>query len=180
MRKLDLDKLKLGFPGINRVVGQNFHQATVYCMVKNGHKSGIEIKLKGKKEETISLTWEEKLPNDIADSWNDEEELTEYAATGLALLIITELTPYLAVRRCKKGSGGDYWLAKKQIEGIYKFEAMLEISGIQKETSNNSSKSRLNQKKKQLKSSPFFKDLVNAFVIVSEFSKPVIHFFNYE
>lgn len=57
MRKLNLDDLKNGQPGISPDVANFLTEAAIVCLIKNGHKSGVELKVEGFFEEKIQLIW---------------------------------------------------------------------------------------------------------------------------
>jgi hypothetical protein len=95
----------------------------------------------------------------------------EYAAYGIAGLLIWELTDYEVISQSVTGEGVDYWLRKKEVDpqNPFSYAARLEVSGIL-EGGRNLITNRLNQKLKQTKQSDHSQ--VPAFVIIVEFSKP--------
>ena len=101
--------------------------------------------------------------------WKDTQELTEYAATGIAILLIVEMTEFTVIKRARKGEGIDYWLGRKSDKPPFQNKARMEVSGIF--TGNETKiKARVKQKKEQ--TFPTDGDYP-AYVIVVEFSKPV-------
>ncbi len=171
MFRIDIDELRKGFPGFTPVAGSYLAEAAIYCLEYSGHESGTELNLHLEgDDELVPLIWHSKLPSDAASTWKDEQELVEYAAVGIALPLILNLTEYSEVQRARKGSGVDYWLGRKDERGFPILEALLEVSGILKESRGNSLNARVQKKKQQVKQSPY-KNLP-VYVIVVEFSTP--------
>lgn len=96
--------------------------------------------------------------------------MVEYAAVGIALPLILQLTNYIDVQRARKGGGVDFWLGRKDENGFSVLEASLEISGILKENQGNTVNARVQQKKLQVQQSAH-KNLP-VYIVVVEFSKP--------
>jgi len=170
MKTIDIDELKQGLPGITQSVGNYLSEAVIYCLISNGHDSGVLMAIEGENEENVKIVWEGEIDQDAVNSWNDKEELVEYAATGMALLLVLEFTDYTDMKRSRKGSRGDYWLGEKDENGFTILKALLEISGIYKASASNTVNSRVRLKQKQLENSPF-KNLP-AYIVVVEFSNP--------
>lgn len=170
MRQLQLDILTTGLPGITKKRGGNWYEAIVLALNLNHHQSGVILSLNKEVVEKIQLIWEEIIEKDAKLGWNDLTELAEEAATGLALLLIQELTEYKVLWRARKGSKIDYFLSKKIIDRVMMPEALLEISGLFRETKNNRVSSRVGVKIKQAKQSPF--NFLPSYVVVIELSIP--------
>ena len=83
MRKINLNQLKQGIPGITVAYGEFLWETLAYCLVKMGHESSVYLKVLGNKEVKIELTWSGKLNKEVAATYNDELDLAEYAATAL-------------------------------------------------------------------------------------------------
>jgi hypothetical protein len=64
-------------------------------------------------------------------SWNDLEEATEYAAYGMAILLMNDLTNSIVVEKSRKGTGFDYWLGDPN-DPLFQKKKRLEVSGILK------------------------------------------------
>lgn len=47
MRRLNLDQLKEGQPGISKSAGNFLSEAGAFCLMKNGHQKGVELKVNG-------------------------------------------------------------------------------------------------------------------------------------
>ena len=170
MRKINLNQLKQGISGITAAFGEFLWETAVYCLVKMGHESGVYLKVLGNKETKIELIWSGKLNKEVAATYNDELDLAEYAATALAILLVLKLTDYTYLKRAQKGTKGDYWLGKKDEQGVLILDGLLEISGILEENKNNRLSKRFREKEIQVKLSPYKSVLKN--IIVVEFSTP--------
>lgn len=157
MRELNLDILKEGLPGITRATGIYLHEAMLVALTKNGHRSGVRLKVEGEYEIELSLIWKEDVGKAILNIWKNERDAANYGAVGIALSLMTELSKFISFELGDIGSGIDYWMSSKKLNNdtsrLVKREARLEISGIFKETSSNSLKMRVNLKKKQMTAS---------------------------
>lgn len=164
MRKLNLDKLKNGVPGVTEAFGAFLVEAAMFCLEENGHQGKAILKITGEFEEHFKLVWSDKLTEEVKSSWVDKNEATEYAATAMAMLIIPVVTEFNYFRRTRGGT--DYIMSKAKNE---KDKSYLEISGIWKQSKTNSLKMRVAIKKKQVE-----KTIIDAeaFVVVTEFGEP--------
>ncbi len=155
MRELNIDRLKKGVPGITSTAGSYFAEAAIFALIKKGHKPGALLKVEGKWKGEFNLIWLEEPSKELTATWDDEQELAEFAATGIAILLALELTNYTEFKRARKGDRMDYWLGRKDKNGLSLLEALLEISGMLTETKDNRLAARVKQKKEQLKKSPY-------------------------
>lgn len=141
------------------------------CFDSCGHKSGTELKVYGTFGGTFAITWGDTISDDMRRYWQDEDEATEYAAYGIALLLIEELTGYTALQRANKGFGFDFWLGyyDERLPISTQREARLEVSGIRR-GNRRQILSRVRQKLAQT-------DVSNgqhpAYIIVIEFGNPM-------
>ena len=170
MRKINLNQLKQGISGITVAYGEFLWETLVYCLVKMGHESGAHLVVLGNKKTKLELIWSGKLNKEVAATYNDELDLAEYAATAMAILLVLKLTDYTYLKRAQKGSRGDYWLGRKDEQGVLILDGLLEISGILKETKNNRLSKRFREKEIQVKLSPY--QSVSKNIVVVEFSTP--------
>ena len=174
MSRIDLDKLKTGIPVISKKIGAFLAEAAAICLHLNGYKSGVKLKVQGEIEEILTIEWNDKITDDVLNSWNDAKEATEFGATALAILLLLEYTDFTYVTRAYQGTGIDYWLGTgeytKEMLPISNRKGRLEISGILKESKSNTVNMRINQKKKQSKKTDNTK--LPVYVVVVEFSQP--------
>lgn len=166
MRKINLDILKEGQIGLSSNVAAFYLEALVYCLMTNGHFSGVLLKVTGEFEETFELIWSDNLTEQIKQSWNDQSEAAEYGATGIAILLTRILLNFEILQRNVQSERTDYKIGFANNLAI---NSNLEVSGIFSETKTNSLIARVNKKIQQVKKR---KDILTAYVIVTEFSKP--------
>ena len=108
----------------------------------------------------------------VKSTWNDEDELTEEAACGIAILLVEEMTEYTVIRRSRKKTGVDYFLGFKESEIPFQDSARLEVSGILSGV-DSKIRSRIKEKVKQI--APSDDGILPAYVTVIEFSAPIAH-----
>lgn len=168
---LDLNRLDRGLPGITPIWGCFLSEASATCLVSQNHGLGVGMDVLGSKKAQFKIYWNGQVQTQELAAWNDEQELTEYGACGIAIMLVLELTGYTVIQRAKKGTGVDYWLGHKESNTPFENSARLEVSGIlqgdEKEV-----KSRVRKKVKQTEPSD---GLLPAFIVVVEFSKPLSH-----
>jgi len=173
-RTLDLRRLRGGIPALTAAVGSAMTEACMICFEEQSHKSGVELIVRGSFEEIFTVTWPGRVTDNMRRFWRDEDEATEYAAYGIALLLIEELTGYTAFERANKGLGFDFWLGYDhypvtRFDPSVQHRARLEVSGIRR-GSKQQVATRVKQKKTQT-------DVSNgeypAFIVVVEFGAPV-------
>lgn len=170
MRILNLNTLLDGISGITPIFGKFLWEAVVFCFIKMEHDSGVSLEIIGHKEENIKIKWEGELEEDTKKTWNDDQELTEYAATAIALLLVLKLTNYTHFKRAQKGTRGDYWLGYLDTNNLLILDGLLEISGILRVNKTNTLQKRFHSKKIQVELSNY--KSVDKNIIVVEFSTP--------
>lgn len=174
MRKLKLDILQKGLPGITPIMGAYYMEAAIVSLMKNGHTSGVILAVNGDYKLSCEISWEVPVDNNIINSWKEEKVSTAHGAVGIALCLLLELFDYTTFEEGIYGTGIDFWLGKGELANnqvsFFQREARVEISGIFKETKENSINMRVNKKKKQISSSD--KTKLDGWVIVVEFETP--------
>ncbi|SRR6266498_2705974 len=168
---LDLSKLDNGLPGITPRWGCFLSEASSTCLVSQKHGLGVEMKVLGSQKAQFKIYWNSQVQSQAFAAWNDEQELTEYGACGIAIMLVLELTGYTVIQRAKKGTGVDYWLGYKESERPFENSARLEVSGILK-GDDSDVKGRVKKKIKQTEPSD---GPLPAIVVVVEFGKPISH-----
>lgn len=166
---LDLNRLDNGLPGITPSWGGFLSEASATCLVSQNHQLGVEMDVLGLQKAQFKIFWKNKIQSQELAAWNDEQELTEYGACGIAIMLVLELTGYTVIQRAKKGTGIDYWLGYKESNRPFENSACLEVSGILK-GDEKEIKGRVKKKVKQTEPSD---GLLPAFVVIVEFSKPL-------
>lgn len=174
MRKLNLDILRNGLPGISPTRGAFYREAVIVGLSKQGFDSGVILNISGEFEEDIIIEWTNDIDKSIIKSWKDEFQIANFGAVGIALLLMTELLYFKNFEEGTIGTGIDFWISKKEFQkdqiAFYKREARLEISGILKEKTGNTINMRIGKKKKQITVSDNLG--LPGWIIVVEFSTP--------
>jgi hypothetical protein len=172
--ELKLTKLAEGLPGITPAFGSALAEAGAVCFEDQNHPNGVELKVDGAYKVRCQVYWQ-KVTDQMLRCWHDLQDATEYAAYGLALLLICNLTKYTIISRARKNGGFDFWLGEEEDEEQLPFQniknkARLEISGILRGKTS-LVKARVKQKLKQVEpsDSPGF----TAYIVVVEFSSPL-------
>ncbi len=168
---LTLNALQEGLPGITEAWGKLLCEASAFCFECQNHSKGVELKVRGMSTTSFSVYWDTTVTDQLRDAWNDEQDLTEFGACGIAILLILKLTSFTVIQRARKGTGVDYWLGYKNAERPFQNAARLEVSGI---LSGDASavRTRVNKKIRQTKPSD---GTLPAFIVVVEFSEPLSH-----
>jgi hypothetical protein len=169
---IDLDTLKLGLPGMAPELGAFYSQASRVCFYHHGHPNGVVIVVTGDFVAQFGVVWSEPVTSQVLNSWRDEQEMTEFGAIGVAILLMLELTPYTVIRRAVLGDGVDYWLGYRNSEAPFQGAARLEISGILRGDAA-TIRSRVRAKEQQATATS--KELP-AHIIVVEFSAPAAYY----
>jgi hypothetical protein len=174
MKKLHLETLKGGIHGISRTYGAFLAEAIVVCLTLAGHKSSIKLKVIGDFETEFELVWHEEVGEAELSSWRDLKEVTEYAAMGIALLLISELTTYGVFQRNEQGEDADFTMQEMRDSNINTQrspqKAHLEVSGIFAESPTNTVNLRISSKTKGLEKRVM--PSLPVFIAVIEFSMP--------
>jgi hypothetical protein len=119
-----------------------------------GHKSPVKLKVEGDFDEAFELEWQEEIGAAELSSWRDLKEATEYAAMGLAVLLISALTIYGVFQRNEQGEDADFTMQEISDPNIILQnsvqKAHLEVSGIFAESLTNTLNMRISAKTKGL------------------------------
>lgn len=171
MRKIYLKNLENEIPEISGAFRAIMLEAAQYCLNVSGHKSGVTLKISGAFKETIQLFWDKStISKEERITWRDTKEATRYAAKGIAILLIKELTEYTHFERLYQGLGIDFFLSEENENVAGRMLSRLEVSGLFKETKGNTLDIRINNKKNQVKKSDFLG--FSVYIVVVEFEKP--------
>jgi hypothetical protein len=167
--KLVLDKLGEGLPGVSPYWGNFLSEASACCLEYHKHPQGVELKVFGDENTSFNVFWQLDITEQVLNAWNDEQELTEYGACGVAILLLLKLTDFTVIQRSCKGTGIDYWLGHKTSDKPFQNAARLEVSGILAGDLN-TLKMRVRKKLEQTKPTD---GTLPAYVVVVEFSEPI-------
>ncbi|MDR0866054.1 MAG: hypothetical protein LBO74_14135 [Candidatus Symbiothrix sp.] len=168
-KSINLTDIKRGFPGISLTACNNYYEACMVCLHRNQHKSKIKFELKGDIDDKITLNWENYFDDQIDRTWQDQIYCTDHGAVCLSVLLVKKYTNYTIIQRARIGTGFDYWLGKEN-EVLFQSSARLEISGIFKESEQNSVNRRFNIKRRQTDKSDNLR--LPVYISIIEFSTP--------
>lgn len=173
MKSINLSYLNESVSGIQGSFGQYMSDCASYCLMSEGHDSGVLLSVKTDEgTTTYQILWDVILDETLKKSMKDEERATEFGAMGIAVLLTLELTKYTCFEVAGKGTGIDFWLFEEDDNDL-EFEsrgARLEVSGIKKASKTNTISNRIKIKKKQSEKSKATGKIV--YIAVCEFSKP--------
>ncbi len=174
MKKLHLNNLKKGLPGLTKTAGAFLAEAAAYCLDSQGYQSGVHLKISGDISSEVAIVWTDKVDEQVRRTWKDSKEAVEYAATAIGILLTLKYTDYIIAERGRQDGVADYILTKRNKQAnLLNFEtpqAHLEVTGILKETASNTIKARLRTKK--LKAKKYTKQGIEVLIIITEFSIP--------
>lgn len=172
---MDLNKLKGGIMGLNPVICTYFMQACAECLDHHGHAEDISFSKTNDPEIGYNLKWS-KNPEDVKRGLKDTQEITEWGATAIALLIAEQESGYTIAERSAKGTGFDWWLGEDVDDlSIFQKKARLEISGILAENKNNTIEKRVREKIAQTKIS--INTGLKAHISVTDFKSPKTQYY---
>jgi hypothetical protein len=166
---INLVDIKNGFPGITPILASSCYEACMVCLHWNNHIDGVILELYGDNQATMVLRWDDYFDDQTNRAWKDQEYTTEHGAICISAMLVKKFTDYTIIERSRKYTGFDYWLGKED-EIPFKNSARLEISGIFKETEQNTIYKRFGIKKKQTNQSD--ETRLPAYISIIEFGKP--------
>lgn len=169
MENLYLSDIKEGTPGITPIEGSNLYENSVVALHLSGHPSPVILQMDGKKKSPFTLYWEDIFNDHLSRTYADEQSVTERAAIAISAILALKLTDYTIVERSRKGTGFDYMLGLSD-DPLFTPKARLEISGIMRQNSGNSLKSRFHQKAMQTEKSDATE--MPAYISIVELSTP--------
>ena len=168
--RLNLEDLRTGLMGLTPEFGSFCLQACTVCLDSSSHLSGVSLPITGIKMGNATLNWTSVVNEQVKRNWADTQEATEYGATAMAILLSSKISDHNCIERSSKGPGFDYWLGDEDSISLFQRKARLEISGILKESSENTLENRLKIKERQTKKSSHLG--LDAHICVTEFSNP--------
>ena len=169
--QLDLNHLGLGsIPGVSPRLGAALAEAAGVCLESQGHAQGAELRVSGDVSRAYQVVWHPSTIQALR-SWNDDQEATEYGASGIAILLIERETPYSVVERSQKGTGVDYWLGDAA-DPKYRFTARMEVSGIRSGDSG-AVRARIQEKSRQTERADSERGDLPVYIVVVEFGTPL-------
>lgn len=163
--------------GISDGLASWMHECARFCLQEQGHSTECKTKVFFSDVESdyndYNYIWADSIPQEDFPSFNDDNEVTNYAAMGIAVVQTLLFTEHSTFDRAgADGTGIDFTigslLSPKGVE-------RLEVSGIRKESRTNSFSKRIITKSEQSKKSDNMNSI--AYISVTEFSSPKSAFF---
>lgn len=151
-------------------------ECCVLCLDAQNHQSGILLNKENHPSNMMKndyfIDWHLEITPILRNTHTDANRTTDYGAMGLSILLAQALWTETGFwTSSQKGEGVDFWLLDST---TFKPIARLEISGIRKETVNNTIETRLKRKIEQTQQSD--NSGTTAYISVIEFSKPTAIF----
>lgn len=175
MAVLNLDDLAAGIiPGIDAAWGTLMRQAVIMAMAAFQHPPGTELELQGMLKDAAALIWEPIAVTDqMQRAWRDTDDIAEYAASGIACLLIRGYTEYTVIERAYKDRqhGFDYWLGVED-DPLFTYRGRLEISGIYR-AKRGQLRQRVQRKREQVAASHHLE--LPAYIVVVALNTPRAH-----
>lgn len=145
-------------------------------MENQRHVSGeTAIRIKGDVAAEHILYWP-TVTDQVRRTWSDLQEATETGAEGIANLIARRELGYVTIERAALGTRIDRWLGHESDIPYFQRKARLEVSGILHDRGGEVER-RMREKLDRLKLAD---SQLPAYVIVVEFSRPLVRFNEYE
>lgn len=161
---------------LTQAAALNMAESCVVMMDAQGHGSGVAMDVRHNSDAVdISLSWQIQLSDRMKRGNRDHNKTLDNAACAVALLLVSELTDFHGYEQSATGDRIDYYLRSNPRDDtlIFNDTRKLEISGIARENSGNTLKSRVREKRKR------FNELggpgtgtETAYICVVEFSHP--------
>lgn len=188
MRVVDIEQLRNGVGCLDVEHCSATCRAAQVALSNAGHPVSVKCEVEDQENAlfTVSLQWNELQERSSIRSWRQLQRLGEWAAEGIAFLMIDEFTPFTVVDQSEvdtrpgRGTGIDYYLGAKENldcedeDDFPEHLARLEVSGILRPSSSNSLKERVSNKIDSTKKSDY--EGTPAYIIVVEFKTPVVNF----
>lgn len=168
---LDLALLGRGLPGVSPAWGDFLAEASAVCLEHHNHPRGVQLRVRGRFETSIPVHWSTTVTEQVLASWDDQRELAQFGACGVAIVVVLKLTANKVIRRARIGTRVDYWLAAADSTLPFQQAARLEVSGILAGSDSEVAK-RVREKTNQVNQAA---STLPAYVVVVEFSTPQSH-----
>lgn len=154
--------------GLSEGAAAYYAEAAAVVLESCEHVCGVRLDVAGSIEREYHIHWEQ-VTDDVRACHADSQDATEHGAYGIAILVIYDATPYVAVEQSYKSTGFDWWLGEQQDEYPMQRKARLEVSGIRTGTLPQI-RYRLQKKLKQTQQSDAM--MLPALAVIVEYSRP--------
>jgi hypothetical protein len=174
LEELYINNLKNVCPEISAKQCDFYAEGCAVALEAQGPLPLVELVVDGDFLKKYSLLWDTP---ESKRGWREPKDLAHYGALAIAFHIATSLTEYQVVDQARSDGGGfDYYLCFKEGDPRYNpdnfMNARLEISGINNGDFKALTK-RVREKLEQTNPSDSWN--IPAYVIVTEFSKPIVY-----
>jgi hypothetical protein len=119
MRQLDIDQIRTAGLINTNILG-TWADACIILLEQREHIPGVNMEVSGYLKEACQLTWG-SVTNRLG--YEDNQNLAEWGAYGMALLLVYSMTDYTFISRSIKGTGIDIWLGKSTTDDEFNFFA---------------------------------------------------------
>lgn len=129
---LSLDTLAIGIPALTNALASVYKEACIVCLSRYSHRTGVLMQVQNRDVAQQSiLNWNGEMTDDLSRSYVDQNKTTDFAACGIALLLVRETTEFTAIEQSNTGTTIDYYLGPKTDDDtlIFNRTARLEVSG---------------------------------------------------
>lgn len=154
-RRLKIDDLSKLTPVIPAEAVGFYKHNCIICFDSQKHKSGVNLEVFHLDENHVfEIVWDGEVSHELIRAYQDNNKTTDFAACTIALMLVTELTEYVAIQQSSVGTTIDYYLVKKDFQDdtlIFNHAAYLEVSGIRCEKASNTVDGRIKEKVQRLK-----------------------------
>jgi hypothetical protein len=175
MEFLDLDNLPQMQKAFSATQCDFLLENCIVAMENNNHTTGCPLFISGDNNIELIVKWNRGF---LRNGYKEQTKIVEHAAEAISFFLSAKLTKYKVVEEALIGTGIDYWLGYDEEDNNYDpqnfIQARLEISGIGRESENNTLRNRVKIKMKQ--TAPTDESKLPAFVSVVEFSTPKAFF----
>lgn len=162
--QLDLKKLAEGTDHLTPAMCASLAEAATICLSQHEHHLDGVLHVEEQKIPIVCATLDPRAES----THRDLPEATEDGAVGVAIALIIAGTGFDVVERSFKGTGFDWYLAKKDAIDPFENSACIEVSGILHEDPEKM-KRRSAQKLKQVKKG---KQDLPGYVVIVGFAAP--------
>jgi hypothetical protein len=167
---LDLQEIAQGYYGLTEICGSHLLEGCIAALWQHDHSNNLKLTLTGSISKTFELKYpEEKKTSQLANSWKDRDDATEYGAACIGILLAQKLTQFEVIERAVKKTGIDYWIGNSEDGILFQKKARLEVSGIFR---GNDADIDARYSKKSHQTDPSDNTMLPAYISITEFSKP--------
>lgn len=181
---LKLESLCFGIGCLLPEITTAAYKAVQVALQEAGHDKETSCKVVDQEEfkYVLLLQWDRLDTPKGNLTFRNRKRLAEWAAEGIAFLLVDKLTPYTVVEQAETldAPGIDYYLGEKDsincdsVDDFPPHHARLEVSGIMQANTGNSFRRRVKEKIEQTMQSD--EEGTPAYVVVIEFHTPLANF----